>query len=172
MKTIQCAFVSLTLFIAYAAFADDAPPSDTSIQELTTLARSQELFSGMKSQMDAMISSSMKEASQGQTMTPERQAVLDRMRARMTAAYDDALDAQAMQIVMVRVYQATFTQGEVDGLIAFYKTPAGQALINKAPLLMQNTMNEMRAVMRPLTQQIAQIKREGEQELKAPPANK
>jgi hypothetical protein len=172
MKTIRCVFVSSILFIACAAFANDAPPSDASIQELTTLSRSQELLSGMRSQMDAVITSSMKEAARGQTITPERQAVLDGMRAKMAAAYDDAFNAQAMQMVMVRVYQATYTQDEVDGLIAFYKTPAGQALVNKAPLMMQNTMDEMRALMRPMIQRIAQIKKEGEQELQALPANK
>jgi uncharacterized protein len=75
-------------------------------------------------------------------------------------------------MMMVRLYQATYTQDEVDGLIAFYKTPAGQALINKAPLLLQNTMNEMQAFMRPMVQRIAQIKRDGEEELKALPAAK
>ena len=172
MKMIQGVFVSSILFITCAAFANDAPPSDASIQELTTLSRSQEAYNGMRAQMDAMIATSMKEASRGQTITPERQAVLDGMRTKMAAAYGDAFNAQAMQLLMVRVYQATYTQDEVDGLIAFYKTPAGQALINKAPLLMQNTVDEMRALMRPLTQQIAQIKAEGEQQLKALPANK
>src|SRR3984957_7771109 len=172
MKTIVCGFVSSLLLAAFAAFANDAPPSDASIQELTTLARSQEVFSGMKPQVDAMIASSMKEASQGQTITPERQAVLDRMRAKMGAAFDESYNAQSMQMVLLRVYQATYTQDEVDGLIAFYKTPAGQALINKTPLMMQNMMDEMRALMRPMTQRIAQIKNEGEQEMKALSAHK
>jgi uncharacterized protein len=172
MKSLRFGLVSSTFFIACAAFANDAPPSDASILELSTLSHSQELYSGMRPQMDAMIASSMKEASQGQTITPERQAVLDRMRTKIIAAYDESLNAQAMQMIMVRVYQATYTQDEVDGLIAFYKTPAGQALINKSPLMMQNMMGEMRALMRPLVQQIGQIKKDSEQELKALPANK
>jgi hypothetical protein len=172
MKTIRFGLVTSTLFIACAAFANDAPPSDASIQELATLSRSQEVFRGMKPQMDAMISSSIKEASRGQTITPERQAVLDRMREKMVAAYDEGFNVQSMQMVTLRVYQATYTQDEVDGLIAFYKTPAGQALINKSPLLMQNMMDEMRQLMRPMVQRIVQIKEQGEQELKALPASK
>src|ERR1700733_12246461 len=101
MKAIRFGLVSSTLFIAYAAFANDAPPSDASIQELTTLARTQEVFSGMKPQVDAMIAASMKEASQGQTITPERQAVLDRMRAKMVAAFDESYNSQTMQNVML-----------------------------------------------------------------------
>jgi uncharacterized protein len=172
MTAIRCCFVLTTSLIAFAAFADDAPPSDASILELTTLAHSQEVYRGMKSQLDATIASSMKEASQGQVITPERQAVLDRMHAKMVAAFDDSFNADAMQMLTTRIYQATYTQDEVDGLIAFYKTPAGQALVNKNPLLMQNAMVEMRALMRPLIQQIRQIKNEGEQEIRALPAHK
>jgi uncharacterized protein len=172
MKTIKRSLAMSFLLCACAAFANDAPPSDASLQELSTLSRREEVYNSVKAQMDAMINSSVKEASDSQASTPERQAVLDRMHAKMVAACDEVFNAQAMQMIMVRVYQATYTQDEVDGLIAFYKTPAGQALIKKAPLLMQNTMDEMRAAMRPLTQRIAQIKREGEQELKSLPAIK
>jgi hypothetical protein len=55
---------------------------------------------------------------------------------------------------------------------AFYKTPAGQALINKKPLMMQNMMDEMRALLRPLVDRIGQIRTEAEQEIKALPAPK
>jgi uncharacterized protein len=172
MTAIRCCFVLTISLISFAAFANDAPPSDESIQELSTLSHRDEVYRGMKSQLDATISSSIKEASQGQAATPERQAVLDRMRAKMVAAFDESFNAEAMQNLTVRIYQATYTQDEVDGLIAFYKTPAGQALINKTPLLMQNSMQEMQALMRPMIQRIKQIKEEGEQEMKALPAQK
>jgi hypothetical protein len=114
----------------------------------------------------------MKEAAQGQVITPERQEILDRMRAKILAVFDQFYNGDALQRLHVRVYQATYTQDEVDGLIAFYKTPAGQALVNKGPLLMQNTMDEMRALMRPMVRQIDQIKNDAEQEMKALPTGK
>jgi hypothetical protein len=172
MTTIRCAFVLTTLFAACAASANDAPPSDASIRELSALSRAQETFNSVKPQIDAMISSSIKEASQGQTITPERQAILDRSRAKMIAAFDEYFNADALQALNLRIYQATFTQDEVDGLIAFYKTPAGQALINKKPLLMQNMMDEMRVLMRPMIQRINQIKNDTEQEMKSLPQQK
>jgi uncharacterized protein len=172
MKAIERTLAVSLLFCAYAAFGNDAPPSDASLQELSTLSRREEVYNSVKAQMDAMINSSLKEASNSQATTPEREAVLERMRAKMVAACDEAFNAQAMQMIMARVYQATYTQDEVDGLIAFYKTPAGQALIKKSPLLIQNTMDEMRVAMRPLTRRIGQIKREGADELKALPAAK
>lgn len=70
------------LFFACAAYANDAPPSDASLQELYTLTRKEEAYNSVKAQMDSIITSSMKEAEGGQTGTPERQAILDRMHAK------------------------------------------------------------------------------------------
>jgi uncharacterized protein len=174
MKASYVGFaLALALWAAAGpAFANDAPPSDESLHEMFTLAHTEETMNGMKPQLDAIITSSMKEVSQGKEITPERQAVMDRMRDKLVAAYNDTFSFQPLQLLLMRVYQATYTQDEVDGLIAFYKTPAGQALINKSPLMAQNLMTEMQAAMRPLMQRIGQIKHEADQEIKALPAKK
>ena len=98
--------------------------------------------------------------------------VIDRMREKMVAAFDESLNFESIQMITLRVYQATYTQDEVDGLIAFYKTPPGQALINKKQLMMQNMMAEMQTLMRPVTQRMIQIRSDAEQEIKALPARK
>jgi hypothetical protein len=155
-----------------AAFANDAPPSDESLREMFKLAHTEETMNSMKPQIDAIITSSTKEVSQGKEMTPERQAIVDRMRDKLVAAYNETFSFEPMHLLLIRVYQATYTQDEVNGLIAFYKTSAGQALVNKSPLMGQNLVGEMQAAMRPMMQRIGQIKRETDQEIKALPANK
>ncbi len=169
---LSCLFLAFVFWSGGAAFANDAPPSDESLREMFTLTRTEETMNGMKPQVDALIASSMKEVSQGQEITPERQAIMDRMREKIVAAYDDIFNYQSMQTTFFRIYQATYTQDEVDGLIAFYKTPAGQALINKKALLVQNMMGEMQSLTRPLVQRIGQIKSETDREIKALPAKK
>jgi hypothetical protein len=171
MKTIGYGFGVSMLLIAGTGFANDAPPTDASIEELTTLVRSQEVFNGLKPQFESMISASVNEVSKGKAITPRRQAVIDRMREKMVAAFNESFNFESLQVITIRIYQATYTQDEVDGLIAFYKTPAGAALINKKPLMLQNTMDELRVLMRPMVQRMAQIQLETEQEIKALPAH-
>jgi hypothetical protein len=172
MKIFRRGFALSLLIFAWPVLANDAPPSDASIQELLTLTRSEELVNGMKPQLNAMISDSINQVSRGNQATPERQAVVDRMREKMVAAFDESFNLESLQMITLRVYQATYTQDEVDGLIAFYKTAPGQALINKKQLMMQNMMAEMQTLMRPVTQRMIQIRTEAEQEIKALPARK
>jgi len=52
-----------------------------------------------------------------------------------------------MKPVYIKLYDETLTEEEVNGAVAFYKTPAGQALLNKMPLLMQKSMVVMQEML-------------------------
>ncbi len=51
----------------------------------------------------------------------------------------------------VRLYDEVYSDEELNGILAFYKSPAGQAFLNKMPLLMTKSMEiaqrRMAAVM-------------------------
>ena len=66
----------------------------------------------------------------------------------------------------MRVYKKSFTQQELDGIIAFYKTLAGQAAVNKLPVVMQNTMAEMQQMMQPIMSKMRQHGQEVAAEVK------
>ena len=78
-------------------------------------------------------------------------------RAEMMSTMKQLLDWSKLEPMYTRVYQKTFTQQEVDGMLAFYKTPAGQAVLSKMPTVMQNTMDEMQQLMGPVMQKIQKM---------------
>jgi len=148
---------------------NDAPASDESIRELLAITDAHKLIDTVRGQVDAMVNSSSQQALQGKTITPERQAILDRMRTKMEAVIDDMLNWDTLQGVYLRTYRASFSQSELDGILKFYKTPAGQAMIKKMPVVMQNVMGEMQGLLQPMQQRMQEIQRETLQELKALP---
>ncbi len=85
----------------------------------------------------------------------------------MMTAMKEVLDWNKLEPMYVRVYQKSFTQEEVDGLIAFYRTPAGQALINKMPVVMQNMMTEVQQMMHPMMQAMKRMQQEVVAEIQA-----
>ena len=72
-----------------------------------------------------------------------------------------------LEPVYVRIYRESLTQDEVDGIIAFYKTPAGQAMVKKLPALMQKVMAELPAMMNPMMQKIQAAAQEFGAEMQA-----
>jgi uncharacterized protein len=124
------------------------------------------MLDSVKGQMTTMMNTTMQNATRSQTITPERQAVLDRMATRMSAVVTDMMNWDDMLPMYLRTFRAAFTQDEIDGVIKFYKSPAGKAYIKKMPVVMQNVMQEMPQFIKPVQEKMAAIQKESIQELK------
>lgn len=148
-----------------AAVANNAPASDASIREMLDLTNAQQMIAGMKGQMSMVMNAAMQNAMKGQTITPQRQAILDRMAAKMSAVVADMLTWDTLLPIYLRTYRDSFTQDEIDGAIKFYKSAAGQAYVKKLPLVMQNVMRDMQGIMKPAQEKMIAIQRESMQEL-------
>jgi hypothetical protein len=118
-------------------------------------------------QTDEFMKQAIQQATQGQQIPAKVQKDIDKREAELAGFMRELLDWNKLEPMYVRIYQKTFTQQEVDGMIAFYKTPPGQAVINKMPAAMQNTMNEMQTMMGPVMQKIQRMQQEVLAEIKA-----
>lgn len=152
------------------AAAGDAQASDASILEMLQVMDAEHLVAGLKEQVNAMVSASMQQALRGKKLTPDVQAVIGRMQTKMLATADQMLSWDVLKPIYLRTYRESFTQDEIDSIIAFYKTPGGQALIKKMPMVMKNALGEILAMIAPMQQKFQQIQREALDELNALPA--
>jgi uncharacterized protein len=154
------------LMSAGAVAANNAPASDASIRQMLELTNARQIIDSMKGQMNALMNTTVQNATRGQTLTPEKQAIIDRMTAKMAAAASDLLSWDTLLPIYMRTYRDSFTQDEIDGVNKFYKSPAGQAYVKKLPLVMQNVMSEMQGIIKPLQEKMLAIQKESMQELK------
>ena len=121
----------------------------------------------MWTQVDALMKNAMAQATQGQQMSPSEQKEVEAFEADFTGEMKKALDWSKLEPMYIRVYQKSFSQQEVDGMIAFYKTPTGQALLDKMPLVMQNTIAEVQQMMQPMMQHLQQKQQEIAEKIQA-----
>jgi hypothetical protein len=143
------------------------PPSEASVKQLLEVMQAHKMLDATMAQMSAFMKQMMEQATQGQKITPQIQKDIDRRQSEMTNTFKEVLDWNKLEPMYVRVYQKSFTQPELDGMIGFYKTTAGQAVINKMPVVMQNTMSEMQQMMQPMIQRMRQQQQEVVAEIKA-----
>jgi hypothetical protein len=90
---------------------------------------------------------------------------LDRMLDAMDGRLRAVLSWETMRPIYLRVYKSTFEAQDLDAMIAFYRTPSGQRLIDRMPLLLQNIMGEMNGMLAPL---MKDFQKELEKEFAAP----
>lgn len=161
--------VSTALFsgLALSATPADKPASEASIRELIEITQVKKLLDNMSGQIDSAMQASMKQALAGQSLSPEQQKVMDEMRGKMVKLVSDSLKWDQLETVFIDIYTKTFTQREVEGMLSFYKTDAGKALIVKMPLVMQNSMQTMQSQMATLMPKIQQLQQETMEKMKA-----
>jgi hypothetical protein len=143
------------------------PPSEDSIKQLLEAAQAQKLIDSVMAQMDELMKQAIDQAAQGREIPPKIQKDIDKRQAEVVGLMKELLDWKKLEPMYVRVYQKTFSQQEVDGMIAFYKTPAGQAVVSKMPAAMQNAMNEMQQMMGPVMEKLQRMQKDVVAEMKA-----
>jgi hypothetical protein len=148
------------------------PPSEASIKQLLEVSQARKLVDSVMAQMDNLMQESIAQATRGQTIPPKVQKDIDQRRAEMVAMMKELLDWTKLEPMYVRIYQKTFNQQEIDGMLAFYRTPAGQAVMSKMPAAMQNTMDEMQQLMGPVMQKMQRTQQDVAAQMKAESKNK
>jgi uncharacterized protein len=163
------ALILAGLLLAGSALADSSPASDESVRQLLELTEAHKLIDAAKSQVNAMVTAALQDAVQGKTLTPAREAVVENMHVKMIAMVDEMLNWDTLLPMYMRIYRESFTQDELDGMTAFYKTPAGQAVVKKMPAVMQRVLGEMQVMLKPMQEKIRQIQQQTVRELQATP---
>jgi hypothetical protein len=96
----------------------------------------------------------------GHAVTGEQRVILDDMRIQMIGMMKQTMSWDVLSPMYAAIYKKTFTQEEIDGMLAFYKTPAGKAVITKMPAVTQYSMQLTHAVMADLMPKIMKIQQD------------
>jgi hypothetical protein len=161
------------VFACQTAVALDAKASEASIRQLFEVMQSSKLLEAYLTQIDDTVRASMQQAFAGQQPTPKQQKIMESLGRNIAVLVKQELNWASFEPMMVEVYRNTFSQHEVDGMLTFYRSETGQAVISKLPTAMQQSMAGMQSHVKTLTPKIVQLEKDTVAQLKAaaePPA--
>ena len=143
-------------------------PSEESLRRLLELTQAKKVLQTVSEQMDATFASMVKKQLGDQEgLTPEQQKSIETRRKMAADMIAKLLSWDSMEALYLKVYGETFTQSEIDGMLEFYATSAGQAVIAKLPLVVKNTMTEMQQRVQQMMPKLQQMAKEAAEEVKA-----
>jgi len=128
----------------------------------------------MSSQMTTRLKTMAAEQNARHTFTPAQQKLVDDYINQVQSITQGAVSWEKVKPVIVQVYSDTYTDQELDGILAFYHSPAGQALVAKSPQLMNKTMQLVQSQVSTVQPQLQQANEEFTRkmkELSSPPAS-
>ena len=97
----------------------------------------------------------MQERLKDKTLSPERQRFLEVAPEKLVAVIRQEFNWDSMRPMYIQLYSESFEQEEIDGLIAFYQSPTGQAFVGKMPAVIGKSMALMQGRMQSLMPKVA-----------------
>ncbi|WP_419805516.1 DUF2059 domain-containing protein [Terriglobus sp.] len=127
--------------------ADDASKR-TKVEEMLTLSK----VDSISKQMLANVPDRVKQAASRQMLvqtatSPEQKKITQDYLDQMGTIAQKGASWDTVHPKLVALYMQAFTEPELDGILAFYKTPPGQALIAKTPELSGKTIETLQSTV-------------------------
>ena len=147
---------ALAVLLAAAPFAAAQQPSEAQVDRLLEVMRAKETLDATLPQVQAMQQQMVAQMTADQDLDEEDRARINRMLESTNSSLATVLTWERMGPMYRDIYAQTFTADDVEAIIGFYESPAGQKTLDKMPQLMQNTMNAVQQLVMPLLQQLEQ----------------
>jgi len=155
MNRLTPALLAITLLLPNLAHADDAS-KHAKVIEMIRVTKMEETMTKMmeetKSQINELIA-----ADTDPELAPAQAAIMKDFQAKVSALMLATLNFEKVRPDLIKFYEATYTESELDGILAFYKTPAGIAMLTKTPDLMTKVMNLPQDRMAELAPQVEKL---------------
>jgi uncharacterized protein len=138
------------LFAVFAAHADDSSKT-VKVHELFRLIKLDKLSAQMMDQVMAQINSGLVQQMTGVQISAADQKKLDDFSGQVKLIVSSAVAWEKLEPDYTKLYTDAYTEQQLDDLLAFYKSPTGQAVVEKTPILLKESsalaQKRMTAVM-------------------------
>jgi uncharacterized protein len=148
-------FLGLVVCLPLTAHADDAS-RHAKAQEMLTLLHMDRLMDQLTNGMMEQMAAVTKQLG-GNTVKPEDQAKIDEFQKKVVQLVQSQMSWKALEPDYVDIYAKNFTDEQLDAILAFYRSPAGIALVEKLPTLTTQGMQLAQAKMAILQPQLKQM---------------
>jgi hypothetical protein len=131
----RLAFLLCLLFCLPPTAHADAASKHAKVQEMLELLRIDRAMDQVMNMVQQQATADTNAQLTGKGASEDQKARVDAFQKQLFQFVEDQIGWKSMQNDYIDMYSQTFTEDEIDGILAFYKSPAGAALIAKTPEL-------------------------------------
>lgn len=136
-----------------SALAQDADTAK--VDQLLEVMRARDMTSETLTQVEQMQQQLLERAHAG-AADPERKARIDAAMARSNQQLRELMSWENVAPMYRRIYAQTFSDEDIEAMLAFYSSPSGQRVLERMPQLVLNTMTATQELVLPLLQKMEQ----------------
>ena len=155
MKQLSRVFALAVLLLA-APFASAQQPTEAQVDRLLEVMRARETLDAIMPQVQASQQQMVAQLTAEEQLSAEERQRIERSAAESSAQMAEILSWEKMAPLYRDIYSNTFSADDVEAMIGFYSSEAGQNLLDKMPQLMENTMAAVQQMIVPMLQELEQ----------------
>jgi hypothetical protein len=167
MKNMLAVLPVLVLVLVLPALSTAGDLSDVQaarrkqVEVLLELMDADAMIDRVYTQTDQML----REMAAQMEIQPSEKAVFDDFASKIIATMKADLNWARMKEPMIDLYLKHYTDQEVKDITAFYKTPSGQSMLKKMPLVMQDSLRISQQMMKDTYPKIQDLMKDLEAEI-------
>jgi hypothetical protein len=120
---------------ASAVHADEAGKA-AKVEEFFKVSHTEQMLTQGMAMMLNQAKSGLVQKMLDVTPTPAQTKANNELQDKLAAILTGALSWEKLKPAYAKLYASAYTEEELDGIVAFYKSPAGQAMISNSPSIM------------------------------------
>ncbi|MGB9415970.1 MAG: DUF2059 domain-containing protein [Acidobacteriaceae bacterium] len=135
----RSALLAGTLVLALTTARGDDASKMAKVHEFFRLAKLNQLSAHAMDQVMTQMNSGAMQQIAGSKLTEDDQKRLDEFSGKVRQLVNRTMGWQALEPEYAKLYADAYTEQQLDDLIAFYKSPTGQVMVEKTPMLMKES---------------------------------
>lgn len=147
--------LALSLCLPATLHADEAS-KQAKVRELFALLHVERISEQVKNNVMSQTATIPKQLFGGE-MSPENKTKFEAFQKKVSQTVDAQVGWKVLEPEYVKLYADTYSEEEISGIVAFYKTPAGAAMIAKSPQLSTKSIELVQSKMAATQPQLQQM---------------
>jgi len=153
MKSIPV--LTLALIMTGLAASAQEPTKEAKIGRILTLMKADAMIDQVFEQMKGLTTSMAPPDA-----TEKQRARAQEIQGKIMDLVRSRISWDKMRPEYVKLYSETFSDVEIDGMLAFYESPAGRAMLDKMPVLLSKSIALAQSRMAGITPEIERLVKE------------
>jgi hypothetical protein len=163
MKTLLLVMAIVALSVLSPAAYGDETSQKAIVEDLLKTMKVDQITKPVFDQVRSMMEQKFAQMGAPEDMRP----ILKKYTDKLVDTMEQSLSWQNIKEDMINVYVHLFTEDELKGMLAFYKSPVGQSVIDKMPATLQLSMAAMQKHMPEVQEKVKKLDDELAEEVKA-----
>jgi hypothetical protein len=135
MKRFPLLFLSSFLVIAGTAKADEASKT-AKLEEFFRISRTEEMITENLALSMNQAKSELIQQMAALNSSPDQNKILEEWRSKVEKIMSNASSWERVKPAYIKIYSDAYTEGQIDDIVTFYRSPTGQAMVARNPDLM------------------------------------